>query len=67
MGEFSFLIKSHTHHTHSEGSNKACAHQNPEAPETETELYQSVSSGVIGQQWTAAGTGSLGAADLGIA
>ena len=33
--------------------------------ETETELCLSVSCG--GQQWTATGTGALGAADLGMA
>ena len=32
--------------------------------ETETELCLSISSGGVGQQWTAAGTGALGAADL---
>ena len=44
------------------GSNKPCAHQDPE-----TELCLSVSYGGMGQQWTAAGTGALGAVDLGMA
>ena len=35
--------------------------------ETKTELCLSVSCGGLGQQWTAAGTGALGAADLGMA
>ena len=35
--------------------------------ETGTELYLSVSSGGTGQQWTAAGSGTLGAADMGMA
>ena len=35
--------------------------------ETETELCLRVSYGGTGQQWTAAGTGAVGAADLGMA
>ena len=35
--------------------------------ETETELYLSVSCELMGQQWTAAGAGALGAVDLGMA
>ena len=35
--------------------------------ETETELCLGVSWGGTGQQWAAAGTGALGAADLGMA
>ena len=35
--------------------------------ETEAELCLSISCGGTGQQWTATGTGALGAADLGIA
>ena len=35
--------------------------------ETETELCFSISCGSRGQQWTVAGTGALGAADLGMA
>ena len=35
--------------------------------ETETELCLSVPCGGMGQQWTATGTGALGAADLGMA
>ena len=33
----------------------------------ETELCLSISCGGMGQQWTAAGTGALGEADLGMA
>ena len=35
--------------------------------ETETELCFSISCGSSGQQWTATGTGALGAAGLGMA
>ena len=35
--------------------------------ETEPELCLRVSCGGTGQKWTAAGTGALGAADLGVA
>ena len=35
--------------------------------ETEPELCLSISCGGMGQQWTAAGAGALGAADLGMA
>ena len=35
--------------------------------EIETELFLSISCGGTGQQWTATGTGALGAADLGMA
>ena len=34
--------------------------------ETETELCLSISCGGMGQQWTAAGAGALGAVDLGV-
>ena len=34
--------------------------------ETETELCLSISCGGMGQQWTAPGSGALGAADLGM-
>ena len=34
---------------------------------TETKLCMSISCGGTGQQWTAAGAGALGAADLGVA
>ena len=39
----------------------------PETPETETELWLSVSCGGASQQWTAAEAGALGAAALGVA
>ena len=43
-------------------------HTRPRAPtETEQELCLNVSYGGKGQQWPAAGTGALGAADLGMA
>ena len=35
--------------------------------ETEIELCLSISCGGTGQQWTAAGAGALGSADLGMA
>ena len=47
-----------------EGSNKLCAHQDPEP---EPELCLSVSCGGTGQQWTAGGADALGAVDLGMA
>ena len=55
-GEFTFRIKPHSHQRCSEGSDKPCAHQDPET-QRETELCLSVSCGRIGQQWTAAGQG----------
>ena len=63
-GKITFRIKPHTRQRHSEGSNKPSAHQDSETPENELELCLSVSCGVMGQQWTAAGAGALGAADL---
>ena len=48
-------------------SNKACAPGPRDPTETETELCLSISCGGTGQQWTDAGTGALGAADLGMA
>ena len=62
-------IKPHIHQRFSEGSNKPCFEpQRPRDPiETETELCLSVSCRGTGQQWTAAGAGALGAADLGMA
>ena len=63
-----FRMKPHTQQRCSEGSNKPWAHQGPETPkETETELCLSVSCRGTGQQWTAAGVGTLGAVDLGMA
>ena len=66
-GEITFRIKHHTCQRHSDGSNKPCAHQEPETPQTEPELYLSVSCRGTGQQWPAAGAGALSAADLGMA
>ena len=49
-----------------QGLKQTLTHQDP--TETETELYLGVScGGAGGQQWSAAGTGDLGAADLGVA
>ena len=59
-----FRIKPHTCQRYSEGSNKPCAHQDPE---TEPEQCLGVSCGGPGQQWTAAGAEALGAADPGMA
>ena len=44
-----------------------CALGPGDPTETETKLCLSASCGGTGQQWTAAGTGALGAADLGMA
>ena len=44
-----------------------CAPGPRDSTETETELCLSVSCRGSGQQWTAAGTGALGAADLDMA
>ena len=44
-----------------------CAPGPRDPTETETELCLSVSCGGMGQQWTAAGAGALGAADLAVA
>ena len=44
-----------------------CAAGPRDPTETETELCLSVSCRRTGQQWTATGTGALGAADLGMA
>ena len=44
-----------------------CALGPRDPTETETELCMSISCGDTGQQWTATGTGALGAADLGMA
>ena len=61
-----FRIKPHFLQRCSEGSNFVAP--GPRDPtETETELCLSISCGGAGQQWTAAGAGALGAADLGVA
>ena len=66
-GKITFRIKSHTHQRSSEGSKIICVHQDQRTPtETETELCQSVSCGDTGQQLTAAVSGALGSADLGM-
>ena len=44
-----------------------CAPEPRDPTEPETELCLGVSRGGTGQQWTAAGSGALGAADLGMA
>ena len=44
-----------------------CAPGPRDSTEAETELCLSVSCGGTGQQWTATGTGALGAADLSMA
>ena len=59
-----FRIKPHTCHRCLEGSNIPCVHQDPK---TQAELCLSVSCKGMGQQWTSAGAGGLGAADLGMA
>ena len=59
-----FRIKLHTCQRRSEGSNKTLCTPG-DSPETEPDLPLSVSCGGMGQQWPAAGAGTLGAADLG--
>ena len=44
-----------------------CAPGPRDPTETVTELCLSISCGGMGQQWTVAGTGALGAADMGMA
>ena len=70
-GEILFRIKPHPHQRRSEGSNKPCdPHPGPgprDPTETETELRLSISCRGMGQQWTAARAGALGAVDLGMA
>ena len=44
-----------------------CAPGPRDPTETGTELCLNISCGGAGQQWTAAGTGALGACDLGLA
>ena len=62
-----FRIKPHTRQRCSEFSNKLCVHQDLETPTmSETELWLGVYCGSTGQQWTAMGSGALGAADLGM-
>ena len=46
---------------------KPCAHQDLETPQRLSQLCLSVSCRGMGQQWTAAGAGALGATDLGMA
>ena len=67
-GEIAFRIKPLTCQRCLEGSNTPCEQQDPETPtDTETELCLNVSCEGTGQQWPAAGAGTLGAADLGMA
>ena len=47
-GKIMFRIKPHIHQRRLEGSNKPCAHQDPEIPETEPELCLSV---YCGSRW----------------
>ncbi|CAI9170135.1 unnamed protein product [Rangifer tarandus platyrhynchus] len=54
-GEITFRVKPHTCQRRSEGSNKPCAHQDPETPRRLRELCLSVSCRGTGQQWTATG------------
>ena len=68
-GRIIFKIKSHICQRYLEGSNKTCVHQEPDPTKTEPELYLSVCCRGMGEQRTAAGagTGALGAVDLGMA
>ena len=65
-GEIAFKIKTYTGQRGSEGSNKP-VHTRTQRPYRNLELCLSVCCGGMGQQWTAAGTGALGAVDLGMA
>ena len=49
----------------SESSNKPCVHKDPETPQKLRQNCVWVSPGGTGQQWSVAGAGALGAADLG--
>ena len=50
------------------GFKQIFVHQDPEIPtETRTELCLSASCGRMGEQWTAAGAGAVGAVGLGMA
>ena len=63
-----FRIKPHTHQRCSEDSNKILCTPEPRDPtETEPELCLSVFCGGMGLQWTPAGSGALGAANVGMA
>ena len=64
-GEITFRIKPLTPQRHSEGSNEPFEHQDPETLQLSQNCL-SVSCRDMGQQWPAAGTGALGAADLGM-
>ena len=63
--EITIRIKPVNHQRHSEGSN--LVYQDPETPESKLELCLNVSCKGTVQQWAAAWSGALGAADLGMA
>ena len=63
-GKIAFRIKPHPLEILRRLKQTLCA---PGPTQTEQELCLNVSSGGIGQQWTAAGARALGAADLGMA
>ena len=65
-GKITFRIKPHTCQRCSAGWNIPVGTRT-QTPHRETELCLSVSWGGMGQQWTVAGAGALGAADLGMA
>ena len=64
-GEIMFTAEPYTHQRYSEGSNKAWAHQDTETEPDQPLKCLNVPSGGKGQQWPAAGRGTLAAADLG--
>ena len=66
-GGIAFRVKPHSCQRCSDGSNIPCAQQDTETPQRPPELCLSVSCGGTRQQWTASGTGALGAIDLGMA
>ena len=57
-------LKPHILQRRSEGSDISCVHQDPETPQRLRQNCLSISCGGMDQQWTAAGAGALGAADL---
>ena len=66
--EITFRIKPHTRQRHSESPNKTlCRPGDSTETEADLPLSVSVSCGGTGQQWPVAGSGALGAADLGVA
>ena len=66
-GEFVFRIKLHTFQRCSEGSNKSCAHQDPETPQRLRQNCVWESPVEVQDSNGPSGTGTLGVAELGMA